>query len=72
MAKQPSGPRESKEDALGRDAFISLFLASTKLTAEVEALCGQEQLTMSHYTILWFLARRRVLAQRGPGCRGRR
>jgi len=35
-----------------------LFLASGRLTAGVERLCREEQLAMSHYTVLWFLARR--------------
>jgi DNA-binding MarR family transcriptional regulator len=51
-------PLESKEDRLGREAFISLFLASNQLTADVEKLCREEQIAMSHYTVLWFLARR--------------
>jgi len=51
-------PRESAADRLGREAFIGLYLASGRLTAEVETLCREEQITMSHYTILWFLARR--------------
>lgn len=51
-------PRETADQRLGREAFISLFLASGRLTAEVEKLCRQEQITMSHYTVLWFLARR--------------
>jgi DNA-binding MarR family transcriptional regulator len=49
---------ESAGDRLGREAFISLFLASGKLTAEVEMLCRDERIAMSHYTVLWFLARR--------------
>jgi DNA-binding MarR family transcriptional regulator len=49
---------ESSGDRLGREAFISLFLASGRLTAEVERLCRDEQIAMSHYTVLWFLARR--------------
>jgi len=59
MAKKTKALPESEEDKLGREAFISLFLASGKLTAEVEALCREEQIAMSHYTVLWFLARRR-------------
>ena len=56
--KKAKTPLESKADRLGREAFISLFLASGRLTADVERLCREEQITMSHYTILWFLARR--------------
>jgi DNA-binding MarR family transcriptional regulator len=58
MARKGKMPRESPEDRLGREAFISLFLASDRLTAQVERLCREEQITMSHYTVLWFLARR--------------
>jgi len=59
MAEKTRAPRESKQDRLAREAFITLNLASTKLTAEVEALCRHEQIAMSHYVVLWFLARRR-------------
>ena len=59
MAKKTNALSESVEDKLGRESFIALFLASGKLVAEVEALCREEQITMSHYTVLWFLARRR-------------
>jgi DNA-binding MarR family transcriptional regulator len=58
MQRNTTVPRESAADKLGREAFISLFLASGRLTAEVEKLCRDEQMTMSHYTVLWFLARR--------------
>jgi DNA-binding MarR family transcriptional regulator len=50
--------RESDSERLGREAFIYLYLASGRLTAQVEELCREEQMTMSHYTVLWFLARR--------------
>lgn len=50
---------ESETERLGREAFIALYLASGRLTAEVEAVCRDEAITMSHYTVLWFLARRR-------------
>ncbi len=49
---------EPPADKLGREAFINLFLASGKLTAEVEQLCREEQITMSHFTVLWFLSQR--------------
>lgn len=51
-------PHESAEDRLAREAFIMLFVASGKLTGEVEKLCREEDIAMSHYTVLWFLARR--------------
>lgn len=62
MARRPAGKVtrlvETDADHLRREAFIALFLASGRLTAEVETLCRDEQITMSHYTVLWFLARR--------------
>ena len=45
--------REPELDRLGREAFISLFLAAGRLTDEVEEVCKAEGLTMSHYTVLW-------------------
>jgi DNA-binding MarR family transcriptional regulator len=45
--------REPTIDRLGREAFINLFLAASRFTAEVEAVCKAEGLTMSHYTVLW-------------------
>jgi DNA-binding MarR family transcriptional regulator len=59
MAKKTNALRESAEDKLGRESFIALFLAVRQACAEVEALCREEQIAMSHYTVLWFLARRR-------------
>lgn len=58
LASNTRGTEETPEEALGREAFITLFLASEKLTGQVEKLCREEQITMSHYTVLWFLARR--------------
>lgn len=49
----PAQKREPEIDRLGRDSFISLFLAARQLTDEVEAVCKDEGLTMSHYTVLW-------------------
>lgn len=51
-------PLESADDRLAREAFIMLFVASGQLTGEVEKLCREEDIAMSHYTVLWFLARR--------------
>ena len=45
--------REPELDRLGRESFISLFLAAGRMTSEVEAVCKAEGLTMSHYTVLW-------------------
>jgi len=58
MALKRKAVRESAEDKLGREAFIMLFLVSGRLTGDVERLCRKEQIAMSHYTVLWFLARR--------------
>jgi len=53
-----ASPKESASERLAREAFIGLYLASGKLTSEVEKVCRDEEISMSHYTILWFLARR--------------
>ncbi len=45
--------REPREDQLGRETFISLFLAAGRLTDEVEAVCKEDGMTMAHYTVLW-------------------
>jgi len=58
VADKPKRIREQPIDQLGREAFINLFLASGRLTGEVEKLCREEQITMSHYTMLWFLSRK--------------
>lgn len=49
----PAQKRERELDRLGRESFISLFLAAGRMTDEVEALCKIEGLTMSHYIVLW-------------------
>lgn len=53
---KPIRERERARDHLGREAFINLYLASGKLSAEVEKLCREEGIAMSHYTVLWFLS----------------
>ena len=45
--------REPDIDRLGREAFINLFLVSSRYTDQVEATCKAEGITMSHYTVLW-------------------
>jgi len=50
---QPRPPREPEIDRLGREAFINLSLASSRFTEQVETLCKAEEITMSHYTVLW-------------------
>lgn len=44
---------EPEIDRLGRDAFIHLFLTAGRFTDEVESVCKEYGLTMSHYTVLW-------------------
>ena len=51
MSQKPG--REPELDRLGRESFISLFLAAGRLTDEVDDVCKAEGLTMSHYTVLW-------------------
>jgi DNA-binding MarR family transcriptional regulator len=48
-------PRESRLDRLGREAFISLFVTSSRFTADIEQLCKAEGLSHSQYSILWVL-----------------
>ncbi len=49
----PAQKREPELDRIGRESFITLFLAAGRMTEEVEAVCKAEGLTMSHYTVLW-------------------
>lgn len=58
MKQDKKALRESPPEKLAREVFIGLYLASNRLTAEVEKVCREEQIAMSHYTVLWFLARR--------------
>jgi MarR family transcriptional regulator, 2-MHQ and catechol-resistance regulon repressor len=48
-------PREPEIDRLGREAFINLFLASSRFTDQVESICKAEGITMSHYVVLWVI-----------------
>lgn len=59
MADKTRRTKEAPHDRLGREAFIHLYLASDRLTGEVERLCKEEGIAMSHFTVLWFLAHRR-------------
>jgi DNA-binding MarR family transcriptional regulator len=54
MAKN-SSPKESRADRLGRNAFISLFLTSSRFTGDIEQLCKAEGVSHSQYSILWVL-----------------
>jgi len=47
--------REPEMDRLGREAFINLFLASSRFTDQVESICKAEGITMSHYIVLWVI-----------------
>ena len=58
MRERPRRLTGPEIDRLGREAFINLFLASSCFTAQVEQLCREEGMAMSHYVVLWFLARR--------------
>jgi len=58
MRERPRRLGEPDIDRLGREAFINVFLASSRFTAQVEQLCREEGMAMSHYVVLWFLARR--------------
>jgi DNA-binding MarR family transcriptional regulator len=59
MPKPKTPDHESSEDRLNREAFIGLQLASGRFSAEVEKLCRDEEISVPHYTVLWFLARRK-------------
>lgn len=59
-ASAPEGDplEESRADRVAREAFIGLYVASGRFSGDVEKLCRGEGLAMSHYTVMWFLARR--------------
>ncbi len=46
---------EDRRDRLGRDAFISLFLASNRFTEQIEQCCRTEGVSHPQYTVLWVL-----------------
>ncbi len=48
-------PRESRADRLGREAFISLFVTSSRFTGDIEQVCKAEGISHSQYSILWVL-----------------
>lgn len=60
-------PPESPADRVAREAFIQLYLASGRFSGEVEKVCRDEGVAMSHFTMMWFLARRDDAGERGPG-----
>jgi len=47
--------REDLIDRLGRAAYITTFVASNRLTDEVEQLCRAEGISHAQYTALWVL-----------------
>ena len=55
--KPASRIREPEIERLDREAFISVYLLAGRLSGEVEAICREEEIAMSHYTMLWFLSR---------------
>jgi len=54
MAKGKA-PREDLIDRLGRDAYITTFVASNRLTDQIEQLCRAEGISHAQYTALWVL-----------------
>lgn len=54
MAKSKA-QREDLIDRLGRDAYITTFVASNLLTDEIEQLCRAEGISHAQYTALWVL-----------------
>lgn len=60
----PVQKREPELDRVGRESFITLFLAAGRMTEEVEVVCKAEGMTMSHYTVLWVVC---LNAQDNPG-----
>jgi DNA-binding MarR family transcriptional regulator len=53
MSGRPRRLREPDLDWLGRETFINLTLLSRRFGEEVEKLCRDEKITMSHYVVLW-------------------
>jgi DNA-binding MarR family transcriptional regulator len=47
--------REPLSDRLGRDAFISLFLASSEFSEQIEQACRAEGISHPQYIVLWAL-----------------
>jgi len=51
----PKAQREDLIDRLGRDAFISTFVASNRFNDDIEQLCRAEGISHAQYTALWVL-----------------
>jgi DNA-binding MarR family transcriptional regulator len=47
--------QEDPMDRLGRDAYITTFVASNLLTDQIEQLCRAEGISHAQYTALWVL-----------------
>ena len=47
--------RESWQDRLGREAFLSLFLASNRFNEQLEEVCRAEGISHPQYSVLWVL-----------------
>ena len=52
MAK---GQREDLIDRLGRDAYITTFVASNRFTDDIDQLCRAAGVSHAQYTALWVL-----------------
>jgi DNA-binding MarR family transcriptional regulator len=50
-----SAQREDPIDRLGRAAYITTFVASNRLTDQIEHLCRAERISHAQYTALWVL-----------------
>jgi DNA-binding MarR family transcriptional regulator len=48
-------PREETRDRLGRDAFLTLFIASNRFTEDLEQRCRSEGISHALYAALWVL-----------------
>jgi len=47
--------RETWQDRMGREAYISLFLTSNQFDEQVEQVCRAEGISHPQYTVLWVL-----------------
>jgi len=47
--------RETWQDRLGREAYVSLFLASNQFNEQIEQVCRAEGISHPQYTVLWVL-----------------
>ncbi len=47
--------REATRDRVGREAFVSLFLTSSRFNEQLEQCCRAEGISHPQYTVLWVL-----------------